>query len=233
MIKLKYSGEKAAYDVSFKKINSHIVQISGNLPVKTKGFICYREEDKEDIWDYTGYNTVYREIEGSVQFSDDGSVYTAPPEPGSGPEPEPYVPTLDEVKEMKKQEIYAAYQIVKATGVEVKISTGTERFPLKDENLTFLFGKQMEVTSGNKELISYQDAQDRCKFYTRGDMQTIINSAFAFVDYQTTYRNNLCEWVDECQRIPEVEKISYGVEIPEEYQNEVYRSHLTQIGAGT
>lgn len=231
MIKLKYAGEQTVYDISFSKIGTHIVQVTGSLPVKAKGFICYREEDEEDIWDYTGYNTVYRQIEGGVQFSNDGSVYAAPPEPGSEPEPEPYVPTLDEVKEMKKQEIYAVYQSVKAAGVEVEISTGIERFPLKEENMTFLIGKQIEAASGDKELISYQNAQDHCKFYPREDMKTIINAAFAFVDYQTTYRNNLCEWVDACQSTQEAEAIFYGAEIPEEYQNEVYKSHLAQLGA--
>ena len=230
MIKLKYSGEKTAYDISFGKVSSHIVQITGDLPIKEKGFICYREEDIEDIWDYTGYSTVYQKIDGGALFSDDGSIYVEPQEPDPEPGPEPYVPTLDEIKEMKKQEIHAAYQSVKAAGVEIEISTGIECFPLKEENMTFLFGKQMEVMSGDKELISYQDAQDHCKFYSREDMQIIINSAFAFVDFQTTYRNNLCEWASECQSSQEVEKIYYGAEIPEEYRNEVYKSHLAQIG---
>lgn len=228
MIKLKYSGEQTAYDVSFKKISGHIIQITGEFPVKEKGFVCYRDEDEEDTWDYAGYSTVYREIDGGAQFSDDGSVYVAPPEPEPKPDPEPYVPTLEEVKEMKKQEIRAAYQEVKAAGVDVEISTGKERFPTQEENVTFLFGKQMEITAG-KELISYQDAQDHCKFYSREDMQTIINTAFAFVEFQTTYRNNLCEWVDKCQDAQEVEQIYYGAEIPEEFRNEVYQAHLAQL----
>lgn len=232
MIKLKYAGEQTAYDVSFKKITGHIIQITGEFPVKEKGFVCYREEDQEDIWDYAGYSTVYREVDGGAQFSDDGSVYAAPPEPEPDTEPEPYVPTLDEVKEMKKQEIYAAYQAVKAAGVDIEISTGTERFPAREENVTFLFGKQLEVMSGDKELISYQDAQDHCKFYSRTDMQTIINTVFAFMDYQTTYRNNLCEWTDRCQNVQEVEQVHYGAEIPEEFRSEVYKAHLAQIGGG-
>lgn len=233
MIKLKYTGEQTVYDVSFKKISGHIIQVTGDFPVKEKGFVCYREEDQEDIWDYTGYNTIYREIDEGAQFSNDGSVYVAPPEPEPGTDPEPYVPTLDEAKEMKKQEIHAAYQAVRAAGVDIEISTGTERFPVKEENITFLFGKQMEVTSGEKELISYQDAQDHCKFYSRADMQTIINTVFAFVDFQTSYRNNLYEWVDECQDAQGVEQVYYGAEIPEELQSEVYKSHLAQLGGGT
>lgn len=225
MLEMKYIGHEPKYKVGFNKILPHVIQILGDFPIREEGFTLSRE-GKEDNWDYSSYTTVYREVEGGVQFSDDGSVYIVPPEPEPVPEPEPYVPTLDEVKEMKKQEIYAAYQAVKAAGVDVEISTGPERFPMKDENVTFLFGKQMEVTAGDKELISYQDAQDHCKFYSRADMQTIINTAFAFVDYQTTYRNNLCEWVDGCQNVQEVEQIYYGIEIPEEYQNEVLKDKI-------
>ncbi len=221
-MKLKYIGEKNDYEISFKRITSHVVQITGKFPVKQKGFVLYREEVKDDTWDYKNFKTLYLEVENGAQFSDDGSVYVAPPEP------EPYIPTLDEVKEMKKQEIRAAYQAVKAAGVDIEISTGTERFPMNEENTTFLFGKQMEITAG-RELISYQDAQDHCKFYSCADMQTIINTAFTFVDFQTTYRNNLCEWVDKCQDAQEIEQIYYGAEIPEEFQNEVYAAHLAQL----
>lgn len=225
MLEMKYIGHEPKYKVRFNKVLPNVIQILGDFPIREEGFTLSRE-GKEDNWDYSGYTTVFREVEGGVQFSNDGSMYIAPPEPEPVPEPEPYVPTLDEVKEMKKQEIYAAYQAVKAAGVDVEISTGIERFPMKEENVTFLFGKQMEVTAGDKELISYQDAQDHCKFYSRADMQTIINTAFAFVDYQTTYRNNLCEWVDRCQNVQEVEQIYYGTEIPEEYQNEVLKDKI-------
>lgn len=225
MLKLKYANANMEYEVEFSKISNHVIQVLGILPFQNNGFTLSREK-KNDNWDYSKYTTLYHQIEGGLQFSDDGSVYVAPPEP------EPYVPTLDEVKEMKKQEIYAAYQAVKAAGVDVEISTGTERFPVQEENITFLIGKQMEVTSGEKELISYQNAQDHCKFYLRADMQTIINAVFAFVDFQTSYRNNLYEWVDGCRNAQEVKQVHYGAEIPEEFQSEVYKAHLAQIGGG-
>ena len=229
MIKLKYVGEKNIYDILFKKLNSNIVQITGDFPVKAKGFICFREEDEADEWNYEGFTTVYREIDGGAQFSDNGSVYIEPviPEPG---ELEPYIPTLKEVQDAKKQEIYMAYQAAKVVGVEVSISTGTERFPLTDEDITFLIGKQFELSSSANDYISYQDSNNHCKFYSREDMQTIIQQALLFVNYQTAYRNNLCEWVEQCTTAEEVEVIYYGADIPEEYQNEVYKLYLTQMG---
>lgn len=226
MISLKYTGEKTSYIVNFKKISKHIMQITGEFPVKTKGFILYRVENPEDPWDYSGHKTIYREITGGCQFSDDGSIYVAPPEPEPVPEPEPYIPTLEEVKAAKKEEIRYAYQAIKAAGVDVELSTGTEHFPLSDEEVTLLFGKQFELSGGTTEMVPYQDAENHCKFYPAEDMSKIIDTAFKFISYQTTYRNNLWEWVDECESKEEVEAITYGCEIPEQHQNDVIKTYL-------
>ena len=228
MLIMKYEGLKTEYTVAFSRISDHVIQLLGDFQAKAKGFILSRE-GKEDNWDYSGFNTIYREIDGGVQFSDDGSVYVAPPEPEPEPDPEPYVPTLEEVKEYKKQEIMSAYQAVKTSGFDIELSGGTEHFPLKDEDVTFLFGKQLELQGSTEEEISYQDSENRCKLYSREDMQLIINKALLFVNFQTTYRNNLCEWVDECSSTEDVNNISYGAAIPEEYQNEVYKKYLTQM----
>ncbi len=78
MLTLKYTGEKTGYEVSFKNVNSHVVQITGYFPIKQKGFLLYRDGVDEPLGDYTCYTTVYREVEQGAQFSDDGSVYTTP-----------------------------------------------------------------------------------------------------------------------------------------------------------
>ena len=68
MIALKYVGEKTSYTVNFKKISKHVMQITGEFPVKKKGFILYRVENPGDPWPYDDYKTVYREIAGGCQF---------------------------------------------------------------------------------------------------------------------------------------------------------------------
>lgn len=141
-----------------------------------------------------------------------------------------YVPTLEEVKSTKKQEIEADYENAKAAGVEVTLSTGKERFPLMAEDITFLMGKQFELASSSAEQIGYQNSAKRCGIYSRDDMQAIISAALAFMNFQTTHRNNLCEWVDECDSREAVEAVYYGVEIPEQYRNVVYKSYLAQMG---
>lgn len=222
MLYLTYTGEESKYVVDFKQIDDHVIQIDGDIPVKGNGFTLSRI-DNDDNWDYTNFRTVYKLVDGGVQFSNDGSIYVAPPDP------EPYVPTLDEIKENRKQEIRSMYQAVTANGIDVDLSTGRQHFPLGSEDVTFLMGKKIEIESGVTE-VSYQDSNNRCMFISSVDMQTIIAAALSFVNVQTTYRNNLCEWIDLCKTKEEVEAVTYGVDIPPEYQNEVYKRHMQQQG---
>lgn len=229
MLNLQYVGDTTKYPVNFRRISDHVVQVTGKIPIKLSGFTLSRLVPDDWKPNYSRYNTVYREISDGVQFSDDGSVYVAPPEPEPLPEPEPYEPTLEEIKESKKQEIRLMYQSVTASGIDVEMSTGRQHFPLGNEDITFLMGKKIELESGASE-VSYQDSNNRCMFVSSEDMQAIITTALTFVNVQTTYRNNLCEWVDLCKTKEEVESINYGIAIPEEYQNEVYKRHMQQQG---
>ena len=78
MINLRYLGEKIAYEILFESVSNNVVQIIGRFPIKEKGFLLFRDDVEDDPWDYLGYTTVYREVEGGAQFSNDGSVYTPP-----------------------------------------------------------------------------------------------------------------------------------------------------------
>ena len=227
MLELKYIGEETKYNVEFSRISPHVVQVLGELPFKDSGFTLSRA-GKNDPWHYPGYTTLYREIEGGLQISDDGSGYVAPPEPVQPEEPESYVPTLEEVKAAKKQEIYTGYNADVAAGVDVELSTGIQHFPLSDEDQRFLMGKQLELYGSDAEMVSYQDSDNHCMLLSRDDMQKIITAALTYVNVKTTYRNNLCEWADQCGTKEEVAAVFYGAEIPEAYQNEVFKMYLAQ-----
>ncbi|MBR1691296.1 MAG: hypothetical protein IJ711_00810 [Lachnospiraceae bacterium] len=96
MLILTYAEEIEEYKIDFQQISSHIVQLKGNFPIKNTGFILSRPENN-DNWDYKEYTTIYREIDGGVQLSDDGSVY----ESVSVSEPEL---TQEELAEQERQQ---------------------------------------------------------------------------------------------------------------------------------
>lgn len=77
MLNLTYVGENTIHKIEYDRKSSHIVSIKGNLPAKTKGFTLSREGER-DGWDYKDYTTIYRELDGEIQFSNDGTIYVEP-----------------------------------------------------------------------------------------------------------------------------------------------------------
>ena len=76
MLIMKYIGQETTYKVSFSKISENVVQIVGNFPIETNGFQLSREGKNDyEKMNYYNFRTVYREIEGGVQFSNDGSIF--------------------------------------------------------------------------------------------------------------------------------------------------------------
>lgn len=228
MLHLVYVGEKdKKYAVDFEQLSEHVIQITGDFPVKGNGFTLTRF-DCDDDWDYTEFRTIYKTVEGGAQFSDDGSVYVAPPEPEPEPDQEPYVPTLDEVKESKKHEISWQCEMVIYKGVDVALPSGTEHFSLTEKDQINLFGKQAQMAAGAERFEYHQDGHP-CRYYTKEEMQMIVETALAFVTYHTTYCNAINVWIAALEDVDAVKEIEYGCEIPAEYQSEVLKDILAKM----
>ena len=215
MLLLKYLKEKDKFPISFDTINQNIVQITGDFPVKTVGFTLSRD-GKEDNWDYSAYTTVYREIDGGVQFSNDGSVYA---------EPEPYILTLEEVKEQKVAEMNSVQQMTIQNGIDVTLTDGTvEHFALDDHDQTSLMGLQTRIVQGDEQIPWHtSDQDDHCKYYSNADMALIVTAAMQFVTYHVTYFRDLRIYINSMADKESVDAVYYGMYIPEEYQSEVLR----------
>lgn len=77
MLNLTYVGENIIHKIEFKRLSGHIVSIKGTLPAQNNGFVLSRE-GKRDNWEYKDYTTIYREFDGEIQFSNDGSIWVKP-----------------------------------------------------------------------------------------------------------------------------------------------------------
>lgn len=225
MLNMNYINSTTKYAVNFKTITSNIIEIKGNFPIQTDGIQISRDKMPDDIWDYSDYTTVYREIEGGAQFSNDGSVYI---EPEPIPEPEPYVPTLEEVQERKVAEMNNAQQAIIAQGIDVTLTDGTtEHFTLTEHDQTSLMGLQAQVVQG-VELIPWHtsDQSEHCKFYSNADMALITTAAMSYVTWHVTYFRDLRIYIRSLQTKEEVETVVYGMDIPEEYQSEPLKAMI-------
>lgn len=105
MLELTYNGSGVKFEVSFRTISEHVCEVVGNVPHVTTGFTLSRI-GKQDGWDYSGYTTIFRELDNGLQYSNDGSVYVPPVPPPE--QPKPLEPTLDEIKDAKVAEMEIA-----------------------------------------------------------------------------------------------------------------------------
>ena len=138
--------------------------------------------------------------------------------------------TLDEYKVAKKKEIGKACSEAIYNGLDVTLSDGSSKHFSLRETDTFhdqlnLIGAQVKLLSG-ADTIEYHSDGEPCTYYSAADMQTIITAAMGFVSYHQTYCNSMNMWIAGCADIECVLGISYGDEIPEEYQSDVLKTKL-------
>mgnify|MGYP006877257021 FL=1 len=278
MLDLKYINDSAIYQVEFSKISDNVCQIKGDIPIKTNGFTLSRMGESDD-WSYEAYNTVYREIEGGVQFSNNGSVYVEPKKKvtfisgtggkltgsteqevyeyselivpsveveenyqfnGWSPEiPESgivendmvftaeleYIPTLEEVKSQKIQEMNERQQEIIQNGIEVQLSDGTTgQFSLGLYDQLSLGQLRSNAEKGTEKIPWHEDEEGKkCKWYCAVDMLLITSKAEAFLTYHITYFRDLRDYIKSMGDKESVNSVEYGVYIPSEYQSEVLR----------
>ena len=96
---IKFNNKKSPVEAQAKKLDNHRIEIIG-CAVNTSGFLYYQDKEMERLYgDYSGFTTLYQELDEGYILSDDGSVY---PEPV---EPEPSEPSLREIVEGLQEEL--------------------------------------------------------------------------------------------------------------------------------
>ena len=232
MEKIKVKGK--LYEIqSIQTTEAHVLQIAfaSTPPTKWAGDIVLYTAGDIECAVLTGWNTVYRDEGQTVYLSDDGSVYqTAGPDTGGEIlPPEPYEPTLEELKAAKKREISQACETTIYSGVDVTLTDGsTEHFSLTEHDQLNLFGKQVQLAAGTTELEYHADGQP-CRYYTAEDMQIITSAAMAYVSYHTTYCNAINMWISGTQSTEEIQQIYYGADVPEQYQSDVLKAYIASM----
>lgn len=132
---------------------------------------------------------------------------------------------LDELKLQKRQEISTACNQLITNGIDVALSVGKKHFSLTTEDQLNLFGKQVQLASGAEQFEYHADGE-KCIYFSKEDMTKIIEAAMSFVSYHTTYCNSMYTWIAEAKTKDDLDLITYGSEIPEEYQSEVLKTYI-------
>lgn len=71
--------------------------------------------------------------------------------------------------------------------------------------------------------VPYHADGEECRLYTASEFFAIAEAATNFKIYQESYFNSLRIYINAMETIEELDNITYGMEIPEEYQTEVLK----------
>lgn len=125
MEKLRFLNNQNIYDCEVSvRGNIVVVKFSDTIPPKgslTTGFELLNENNDFVQGNYTAYTTIYRTYEDNekiIELSCDGSIYT-PPVIIEPEEPEPYVPTYEEVLNNKINELSYICQYTIESGLDI------------------------------------------------------------------------------------------------------------------
>lgn len=142
-----------------------------------------------------------------------------------------YIPTLEETKENKVVEMNNIQQSIIRYGVDVELSDGTiEHFTLTEHDQTSLMGLKTKVVEGENNIPWHtSDQEEHCKYYSNEDMALIVDKALNFITYHVTYFRDLRIYIRSLESKEDVNAITYGVELPVEYQSEVLKDILSKL----
>lgn len=228
MAYVKFLGDSVAHKATVIP-DGHIltIQFEKEKVLNLSGFDLFL--DKECTVDiggkfYHGFTTIYRNDDetkkyNGYQLSNDGSKYV---EPKPQPTPIPQEPTIEELQESKVSEMSLEQQKTIQKGVDVVLTSGEiEHFTLSEHDQTSLIGLQTKVLAGEEQIPWHNsDETEHCKFYSNSDMALITNTAMGYVTWHVTYFRDLRIYIRSLRTKDEIAAVSYGMEIPEEYQSE-------------
>jgi len=106
-------------------------------------------------------------------------------------------------------------------GFDIEIRGKTKHFSLTTHDQLNLIS--LDRMAQNQTLIPYHADGEDVIFYTPEEINDIIDSANALKTYHTTYYNALKNYINALNTIEEISAIEYGIEIPEQYQTEVFK----------
>ena len=132
--------------------------------------------------------------------------------------------SIDFIRSSKITEMSRTCNQVIEAGFDLQLSDGNiHHFSLTTQDQINLISLGSMAANG-MEAIPYHADGEICRFYTAEEITTILAQATAFKIYHTTYYNALKNYINSLDTIEAIAAVTYGIELPEEYQSEVLKS---------
>lgn len=108
-------------------------------------------------------------------------------------------------------------------GVDLQINGKVNHFSMEIEDQLKIQALALKVANGETELPYHADGE-LCRFFTAEEILMLNQAMENLVTYETTYFNSLKTYINSIENTDDLNTVNYGMEIPEEYQSEVYKA---------
>lgn len=148
------------------------------------------------------------------------------------PEELPNDVTVEYVKSVKLSEMSGRCNQTIVNGFDILLDDNKiYHFSLTTQDQLNLISLSALIESGVTQIPYHADGE-LCKFYSVKDISAIIETATQYKTYHVSYFNSLKAYIESLTVIDEIKNISYGMDIPVDYQSDVLKLLNKQLNEG-
>lgn len=130
--------------------------------------------------------------------------------------------TVEFMRESKITQMSTACRAAIESGFDIILADGeTHHFSLSTQDQLNLM--TLSTLAETQELIPYHADGEICRFYSASEIKQIVAEATQYKIYHTTYYNALKEYINSLESVQEINAITYGILIPDEYKSDALK----------
>lgn len=230
-------------NLSFEESNHIKIQFKNKVEVPhvsilLSGFRELNEHNYIEQSDFSEMKYLYRKIDELTYILTNNSndIYIESQIPEISDEnyidflPEPYIPTVDELKLLKISKLSKICNTNITSGVDINIDGTIEHFSYTEEdqmNLKEIFDL---VIQANVPMYYHSDGNS-CKLYTMEQIIELYTTATINKMHHITYFNQLKMYISTLDKAEDIDAIEYGIDLTGEYLD-TYNSAMEQVKVG-
>ena len=136
-------------------------------------------------------------------------------------------PSINNIIENKVLELSDICTQTIYNGIDVTLSDGkVEHFTLTERDQLNLSGIALKLLMGAEVIAWHEDDEGKnCRFYNKIDAYKFISELTTFKEYNITYFRDLRIYVRNLNKIEDIENITYGFVLPDEFKSDVLKEY--------
>jgi len=122
----------------------------------------------------------------------------------------------------QKHKIQLMSEVCRSTienGFDIELEGGIKHFSLTTQDQINI--NTLVLLSSQLELIPYHADNEECAFFTKQVFNEIAQKATQHITYHVTYFNSLKKYIESLTTESEIDAVSYGMEIPDNFKSVV------------